>query len=168
MDQQRPRIVVGVDGSPGSRAALAHALRDAARRGASVEVVVAYAPPEYWMPMYGPPAISLDEIRAGLRRQAAEFVREVTDQLEDAPAHEPEVTITAVTDGAAEALIDAAKGADLLVVGSRGRGGFASMVLGSVSLQCVLHAPCPVTVVRPTPSEKATVQATAGAEAAAG
>jgi nucleotide-binding universal stress UspA family protein len=168
MDRQRPRIVVGVDGSPGSRAALVHALRDAARRDASVEVVAAYAPPEYWMPLYGPPAISLDEIRAGIRQNAAEFVQGVTDQLEEVLPHMPTVTITAVTSGAADALVDAAKGADLLVVGSRGHGGFSSLVLGSVSLQCVLHAPCPVTVVRPTVSEEATAPAAVEPEPAVG
>lgn len=162
MDQQQhPRIVVGVDGSPGSRAALGHALRDAARRGASVEVVAAYAPPEFWMPFYGPPAISLDDIRNGIRQRADETVRAVTGQLEGVLPQMPPVTITAVTGGAAEALIHAAEGAELLVVGSRGHGGFSSMLLGSVSLQCALHAPCPVTVVRPTARQKAEAPAAA-------
>jgi nucleotide-binding universal stress UspA family protein len=150
--QQRPRIVVGVDGSLGSRAALDHALRDAARRDASVEVVAAYAPPEYWMPFGGPPAVSLDEIREGIRQDAAETVRAVTGQLEGILPLMPPVTITAVTGGATEALVTAAKGAELLVVGSRGHGGFSS-------LQCVFHAPCPVTVVRPTAQETAQASA---------
>jgi nucleotide-binding universal stress UspA family protein len=159
--QQRPRIVVGVDGSPGSRAALDHALRDAVRRDASVEVVAAFTPPEFWMPLAGPPKISLDDIREGIHRSAAETVRAVTGQLEGVLPQMPPVTITAVTGSAVEALVDAAKGAELLVVGSRGHGGFSSMLLGSVSLQCVLHAPCPVTVVRPTPKEEAETSAAA-------
>lgn len=155
MDQQpHPRIVVGVDGSPGSRAALDHALREAAHRDASVEVVAAATPPEFWLPLAGPPAISLDDVRDGIRRSTAETVREVTGQLEGALPQMPPVTISAVVGSAAEALVDEATGAELLVVGSRGHGGFSSMLLGSVSLQCVLHAPCPVTVVRPAPKAK--------------
>jgi nucleotide-binding universal stress UspA family protein len=150
MDQQRARIVVGLDGSPGSRAALENALRDAARRDAEVEVVAAYAPPEYWAPFYDVSAMSLDDIEDAVRRGATETVREVTEQLGAAIASLPPVTITAVAGGPVDALLPAARGADLLVVGSRGRGGFSSMLLGSVSLQCVLHAPCPVTVIRPT------------------
>lgn len=63
---------------------------------------------------------------------------------------EPDVLVRSiVTEGhAAGALLDAARGADLLVVGSRGHGGFTSALLGSVSMQCVLHAPCPVLVFR--------------------
>ena len=60
-----------------------------------------------------------------------------------------QLAFTAVGGAAAHALIRTAEGADLLVVGRRGRGGFASTVLGSVSMQCVLHAPCAVTVVHP-------------------
>jgi nucleotide-binding universal stress UspA family protein len=159
--QQRPRIVVGVDGSPGSRAALDHALRDAARRDATVEVVSAATPPEYRMPLAGPPAISLDDIREGIRQRATETVREVTGQLGESLPELPPVTITTATGSAAEALVHAARGAELLVVGSRGHGGFSSMLLGSVSMQCALHAPCPVTVVRPTAKEKADAMAAA-------
>jgi nucleotide-binding universal stress UspA family protein len=162
MNQQRTRIVVGVDGSPGSRAALEYALRDAARRDAAVEVVAACAPPEYWMPLSGSPDTSrMDDIREAVRQNTTETVRAVTDQLEDALPQMPPVTITAVTGGPADALLRAANGADLLVVGSRGHGGFSSILLGSVSLQCTLHAPCPVTVVRPIATEKAEAPAVA-------
>jgi nucleotide-binding universal stress UspA family protein len=58
--------------------------------------------------------------------------------------------VRVVAGGAADSLLNAAEGADLLVVGSRGRGAFRSMLLGSVSLACALHSPSPVTVVRPT------------------
>lgn len=162
MDQQRPRIVVGVDGSPGARAALEYALRDAARRDASVEVVAAYAPPEYWAPFYGvEPAISAEDVRERVREDTAETVGAVTGQLAEALPRMPPVTITASAGVAADALLHAAEGAELLVVGSRGHGGFSSMLLGSVSLQCVLHAPCPVTVVRPTAKEAAEAPALA-------
>jgi nucleotide-binding universal stress UspA family protein len=155
MQDERGRIVVGVDGSPGARAALEHALRDAARRGASVEVVAAYAPPEYWVPLYGPPAIPLSEVGERVRQDTAATVREVTEQLKSTLPEMPPVTVTAVAGGAAAALLGVAKDAELLVIGSRGHGGFSSMLLGSVSLSCVLHAPCPVTVVRPTAKAKA-------------
>jgi nucleotide-binding universal stress UspA family protein len=164
MNQQRPRVVVGVDGSPGARAALEYALRDAARRDASVEVVSAYAPPEYWAPLYGVPVVDLKEVREGIRKDADETVRAVTAELEGALPQMPPVTITTSAGSAAEALLKAAQGAELLVVGSRGHGGFSSMLLGSVSLQCVLHATCPVTVVRPT--AKAEAEAPALAEPA--
>jgi nucleotide-binding universal stress UspA family protein len=167
MDQQQhSRIVVGVDGSPGSRTALDHAVREAARRDASVEVVAAATPPEVWLPLAGPPRISLDDVREGIRRRTAETVRGVTGQLEGTLPQLPPVTISAAVGSAAEALIDAATGAELLVVGSRGHGGFSSMLLGSVSLQCVLHAPCPVMVVRPAPEEKRGAAATDAATAA--
>lgn len=154
MNEQRSRIVVGVDSSPGARAALGYALRDAARRNASVEVVSAYAPPEYWAPLYGVPAIPAEDVRKRIREDAGETVRTVTGELEGELGQMPPVTITASAGGAADALLRAAEGAELLVVGSRGHGGFSSMLLGSVSLQCVLHAPCAVTVVRPTAKAK--------------
>jgi nucleotide-binding universal stress UspA family protein len=146
---ERGRVVVGIDGSQGSRAALAYALRDAARRGAAVEAVAAFAPPDYpgidhWTPLYGPIPVPVDQVRGDVRRDAERTVQEVSGEL---PAETP-VTVRVVAGGAADALLDAAEGANLLVVGSRGRGGFRSMVLGSVSLACAMHSTCPVTVVR--------------------
>jgi len=161
MKHEHGRIVVGVDGSEDSRAALMYALHEAARRGdATVEVIASFAPPEYWVPMYGPPAIPFDEIRDGVRSNVERIVHEVTEQVKDAFTQLPPVTVRAVPGGAAQALLHAAEDAELLVVGSRGRGGFASMLLGSVSLTCALHATCPVTVVRGAKQAKTEQQAT--------
>src|SRR5207248_10234626 len=76
--------------------------------------------------------------------------RIVTEALGDRMAADgaPNVEVVARGGGAAHVLVSAAVDSPLLVVGSRGRGGFQRMLLGSVSLTCVLHAPCPVTVVR--------------------
>jgi nucleotide-binding universal stress UspA family protein len=74
--------------------------------------------------------------------------------------------VVVTTEEPARALIDQGAFAGLLVVGSRGRGGFRGLVLGSVSLRRVLHARCPVTVVRPEPVGAATPAMTAGSSAA--
>ena len=144
-----PEIVVGVDGSSGSMAALAHALTDASRRGARVRAVTVFQRPEYWAESYGlpePPTIAELTLRGenGLRSTLAQVRRD----LGPAEAAVP-VDVTAVPGAPARVLVDQAQDADELVVGHRGRGGFAGALLGSVSLQCVLHAPCRVTVVRP-------------------
>ncbi len=144
------RVVVGMDGSPGGRAALEFALHDAGRRGAAVEVVTAFDTAETLAALCGAPVASIGSttvIRDAVQKETTRLVDEVRDA--NGIAHAAAVTVTAVGGGAAEVLTRAAEGADLLVVGSRGRGGFASMVLGSVGLQCVLHAACPVTVVHP-------------------
>jgi nucleotide-binding universal stress UspA family protein len=147
---ERPAVVVGVDGSAESRAALRYAMEEAARRGTGVQVVSVFLPPQYRLDAYGiaaPP--TPDEIRSGLRVIARRMVDEV---VADVPvlAHVP-VELHELEGKPAEVLLGRARGADLLVVGHRGRGGIASALLGSVGLQCVLHAECPVTVVRPTP-----------------
>jgi nucleotide-binding universal stress UspA family protein len=147
------RIVVGMDGSPGGRAALAFALPDAARRGAAIDVVTAFDTDETVAALCGTAAVgpgtSRDEIRDAVRTAAEGVVDEVSAELAGELGQPAPVTVTAVGGGAAQALLSAAEGADLLVVGSRGRGAFASTVLGSVSMQCVLQARCPVTVVHP-------------------
>jgi nucleotide-binding universal stress UspA family protein len=158
MDQHGDRIVIGLDDSGGGRAALRFALLDAARRDATVKVVAAFQPPEYWAVTYGGmpaaprPAIDVEEVRSSVQAAAERIVAEVRADL---PAAGTPVSVVAVPGSAVAVLLDASRGADLLVIGSRGRGGFASMLLGSVSMQCVLHATCPVTVVHPDPEAAA-------------
>jgi nucleotide-binding universal stress UspA family protein len=135
------RIVVGVDGSPTSCQALRWAADQARRTGAVLEVVTCWEfPTSYgWVPPYPP-----DFDPAGDARHS------LTETVEDVLGDDPGIHIElVVTEGhAAPVLVHAAHGAALLVVGSRGHGGFTGMLLGSVSEHCVHHAPCPVTVVR--------------------
>jgi nucleotide-binding universal stress UspA family protein len=137
------RIVVGIDGSEGSLRALSWAGREAGLRGATLEVVAAW---RYPVPVLLFPATpALPEIET-LRSEARDVVERALDKVAD-DVDGVSVALGVVEGFAAEALIDQAKGAALLVVGSRGLGGFRGPLLGSVSQQCVLHAPCPVVVV---------------------
>jgi nucleotide-binding universal stress UspA family protein len=146
VDQEphEPRVVVGIDGSAGGRAALLFALEDAARRGLPVEAVVAYADLDPWMDLYVLGPSVPDRARTAAVERARAFVADV---LPEGPQPLPPVRLRVEQGSAADALVHAAHEGDLLVVGSRGHGGFASMLLGSVSMHCVLHAVCPVTVV---------------------
>lgn len=145
-------VVVGVDDSPGARAALVFAFRDAARRDATLRVVATYVPPDYtqvWLATSRGADLSGDDgSRAEVQAGVEQMVTGVRAELvgESAPRR---VEAVAAAGSPAAALIELSREADLLVVGSRGRGGFTSMALGSVGLHCVLHAHCPVTVVRP-------------------
>lgn len=137
------RIVVGVDGSKEARNALVWAVEEARLRGATLDVVHAYSSPwGYWdAPV---PLVPLPEVD--------DFQRKLLDEEVAAVNTNNDVLIESVllNDLPARALIERGKGADLLVVGSRGKGGFAGLLLGSVSQQVVHHAPCPVVVI-PTP-----------------
>jgi nucleotide-binding universal stress UspA family protein len=141
------RIVVGVDASAGALAALDWACEEAARRGATVQVVTAYAG-------CGESADQLTAMEpwAQAARHDAE---ETLDRALEARRAEVDGGVaieTTVVDGdAAHALLRLAEGADLLVVGSPGHGVFAGLLLGSVSHACVQHAPCPVVVVPAAP-----------------
>jgi len=137
------RIVVGVDGSPCSRAALRWAVQQARLDGASVDAVMAWEYPAMFSPVAGPAA----GYEADIGAEAGKAIAGIVTQEGGAGAGVP-VRPVAAEGQPAQVLLDAASGADLLVVGSRGHGGFASMVIGSVSLQCVLHARCPVLVLR--------------------
>lgn len=136
------RIVVGIDGSDNAKQALRWAATQAGYTGASLDIVAAWEyPVSYgWVAV---PSESYD--LAGYARKAIdEAVAEVFGS--DVPAS----VSSRVSQGhAAEVLVEASKGASLLVVGSRGYGGFADALLGSVSTYCVHHAHGPVTVVRP-------------------
>jgi nucleotide-binding universal stress UspA family protein len=136
------RIVVGVDESPSAALALRWALAEAHLRGAHVDVVHAWHP-SYVMasPVVGRPVAS-----AALEDQA----RAVLDAAVDAEARAltgVSVDRLVVRESAAQAVLDVAQGADLVVLGSRGHGGFARRVLGSVTQHVALHAPCPLVVV---------------------
>ena len=149
------RIVVGVDGSPGAFAALVWALAEAARTGADVEVVSAFPVDDYWHdPLLADPR-RIETLRADTEARARAFVaRAMSDPAVTAVprAAAVEVFFTVAAGEPAEHLVHLARGARLLVVGSRGRGGMRSTLLGSVALHCVVHASCPVLVVRPEPS----------------
>lgn len=141
------RIVVGVDGSEPSKQALRWAIEQAALSGATVEAVGAW---EY-QPNYGWGTVAA--IDAAELADACE--RTVVDAVIDVGGEEPPVRIDSyiVRGHPANELVQQAKGADLLVVGSRGHGGFVGALLGSVSQHCVHHATCPVVIVRDQHSE---------------
>jgi nucleotide-binding universal stress UspA family protein len=150
------RIVVGVDGSAHARQALRFALSEAALRGARVDVVGSWAVPPLAATGVGlVPAFDL------LRTELGDSTREVlAGELADAAdaAAGVEVEQHVAQGDAAGALVEAAAGADLLVVGSRGRGGVTGTVLGSVSRACLHHAPCPVAVVHDAgPTERSRI-----------
>jgi nucleotide-binding universal stress UspA family protein len=145
------KILVGVDGSAGGLRALRWAATEARVRGASLHVVHAWmvplidAIPEPWA--IGTPAVGSED---KVYEHLAAAARSVLDTaLEEARTAEPDLELVGelVESRAAPALLAAARDADLLVVGSRGRGGFKGLLLGSVSAQCVHHAPCPAVVV---------------------
>lgn len=155
-----PRVVVGIDGSPGGRAAAEFAVREARLRGARLVAVTALGLAD--LAHFDPYSVHLHpkmEIVARAEETVATALRDLDTQDLD-------VRVVVTTDEPARALIDQAAFADLLVVGSRGRGGFRGLALSSVSLRCVLHASCPVTVVRAEPVGAAAGAVTAGPRAA--
>ena len=140
-------IVVGVDGSPGAKEALRFALEEAKFRQARLRVVHAWqfgyigvTGIEGFSPLYG---ADLGELRHNAEVLLDATLHDVIPD-ENSVAFERQV----VEGSAATVLVDESRGADLLVVGSRGHGGFAGLLLGSVSQQCSQHAACPVVIVR--------------------
>jgi nucleotide-binding universal stress UspA family protein len=146
-------IVVGIDGSTDAARALEQAALDAARRGATLRVVSVARMPEVWAVPLGmaPPTVS---VRPGeLPSAARERAQAAVDALFAAHpelARQVTVEVVGASGHPATELVEQSRGADMLVLGHRGLGGLASAFLGSVGLNCVLHAHCPVLVVRPT------------------
>ena len=137
-------IVVGVDGSESARDALSWALAEGRLRGDVVRVVCAW----YFSPIaYGAMGFVPPVEDDSFERAAEQAMDETLDALADL-AEGVRVERSIVEGAAAHVLVEAAKEADLLVVGSRGHGDLAGLLLGSVSHQCVLHAQCPVVIVR--------------------
>ena len=140
-------IVVGVDQSAGARQALRFALEEAQLRQAKLRAVHA------WQTGYiGVPGIegSLPAIGPELEefRRAAEIILDATLQEVAAEAGDVEIERRVDQGAPAAILVAESRSADMLVVGSRGHGGFAQLLLGSVSQQCAQHAECPVVIVR--------------------
>lgn len=167
--RRAPAVVVGVDGSRGAQDALRWALEEAGLRKIPLRAVHAWTLGYVGFSFgggaiggYATPSFDLE----GLQHAAEELLAQA---LTDAGADNAQIEVEPqVIQGLpAEVLTDAARPGDLLVVGSRGHGGFADLLLGSVSQQCVHHATCPVVVVRsPTGTDSADEIATAAASSA--
>jgi nucleotide-binding universal stress UspA family protein len=140
-----PGIIVGVDGSVHSRRALEWAIREAAIRRAPLTVLtVQQAVAGYW----GGPVVYPQDL--GLAEHAAKAAKEEADKVLDklgAGERPLSVTVQGVIGLPAEEILNAGQGADMIVVGSRGAGGFRRLLLGSVSSQVTHHACCPVVVI---------------------
>lgn len=138
------RIVVGLDGSESARAALQWAVGQARLVGATIELVTACPFPH----TVGPPGARFpvepaEEVESRWRERQQEIVGDVVHERSDLDF---ESVVRCAH--AAELLLERAEDADLLVVGTRGLGGFRGLLLGSVAQQCVTHSTCPVVVVR--------------------
>ena len=140
MTKGTPPVVVGVDGSPQSEAALQWAARYAAVIGAPVKVVISWQYPA----LYGSVSVA-DEM--DFEGAATKIVEKMAADVQIA-SPELEVTTLVSAGRPAQILVRESEHAALLVVGSQGHGAFAGMLIGSVSLHCVHHAHCPVVVVR--------------------
>lgn len=140
-------VVAGVDFSPGSQLALDFAFEQAAGRGVNLHLVRAWMPPNS---RWNPPGFDPEELTVAERVALDEL-------LSRWQAKHPEVKVTTevVADSPARCLIDATRNAQLVVVGSRGRGGFLGLLLGSVSQQLLHHSHCPVAIVRELPGTAA-------------
>lgn len=144
-------IVVGIDGSPGSLRALRFALEEARRRGAKVRAVEVWHVPAA---IYGggglaPIVPELDEFERGAAARLEQALAAVGGEIGDVEIEQ------VVREGQpAEVLVEEARDAELLVVGSRGLGGFRGLMLGSVGQQCAHHARCPVVIVPKPPDAR--------------
>ena len=148
------RIVVGVDGSKGSLEALAWAVAEAKVRGVRVHAVLAWPPPDFdpapngWIPRTGPSGESAQQL-------AGAALDEVIVLADAAVAGQGvKISCEAPEGPPAQMLVQSAEGAAMVVVGSRGHGGFIGALLGAVSQHVVAHARCPVVVIPDSSAER--------------
>jgi nucleotide-binding universal stress UspA family protein len=140
-----PGIIVGIDGSTHSRRALEWAVNEAAVRRVPLTVLtVNQAVAGYWG---GPVAYPGDQDLTEKARGAAQEETDTVLEKVDEGSRPLSVTVRAVTGLPAEELLSATADADMIVVGSRGAGGFKRLLLGSVSTQVTHHARCPIVVI---------------------
>jgi nucleotide-binding universal stress UspA family protein len=143
MTTREETIVVGVDGSEHGNRAIDWAINEASLRGSRLRLVAAWHIP---LTVYSGPGYVPTVSRESFEELAKETADAAVKRAGDAGVKAESV----VREGqAAEVLVDEASSADMLVVGSRGHGGFAGLLLGSVSAQCAHHALCPLIIVRP-------------------
>jgi nucleotide-binding universal stress UspA family protein len=152
MSADSTKIVVGVDGSPSSRAALRWAVRQAVLTGGTVDAVMAWHVPmvlrtSAWAPIY---VDEMTELEQDARKALGAVI---SDEVEQADGQR--VAARVVNGHPADVLLDAAADADLLVIGSRGHGSVADALLGSVGQYCVHHAHCPVLIMHGEPRRAA-------------
>jgi nucleotide-binding universal stress UspA family protein len=141
-ETERRKIVVGVDGSDTSKAALAWAIRQAALTGAPLEVVISWDYPINYGWMIAVPE-NLD-----FAADAAAELDEIIEETVGIDGGAVDITKKVIHNHPALALMQEAQDAALVVVGSRGHGEFTGMLLGSVSEHLATHAPCPVLILR--------------------
>jgi nucleotide-binding universal stress UspA family protein len=141
-----PVILVGVDGSTESRAALRWAMREAAHRGARVEAMLAYRQEPVVVPAV---PMGLNPYGEMPQRHPARELHDTVQQVRATMLHAPEVTECVVVGDAADQLTEAAKHAALLVIGTRGRGAVREFVSHGVAANCLRQAECPVVVIPP-------------------
>ncbi len=137
------KFVVGVDGSPGSRTALTWAVNQAKESHAEVTVVLAFSFELAWID------VGSDYQGTWMQNATEKAQHELHRIIAETLSEPSSVTVHGlVVEGEpAAVLVEIARHADLLVVGTHGRGGFAGLLLGSVSQRCAEHTPCPVVVV---------------------
>jgi nucleotide-binding universal stress UspA family protein len=141
-----PVIVVGVDGSDQSNAALRWALEESARRGARVEAVLTY----FHEPVFVPATLmGLNPYGERPQRHPAQELHATVELVRAAVPDAPDVTEVVEVGDAADHLIEASRHADLLVIGTRGHGRVAGAMLGGVAMKCLQRAECPVVVIPP-------------------
>lgn len=133
------KVIVGVDGSPSANTATAWAAQEAELRGASLELIHTWNYPNLG---YGGYVAVLEDFE----KDASAILDEIAQKVRD---HHPSLTIISslIQGPTAQSIIERAKEADMVVVGSRGKGGFTGLLLGSVGQQLVHHCPAPVVII---------------------
>lgn len=139
-DTEKDRVVVGVDGSSGSVAALRYGARMADAFDVPLEAVITWAQPRY---------IYLDRDRDSESDHGARALLRTAIEKAFGDAPPKDLTQTVLEGPVAKTLVELSDSCGMLVLGSRGRGGFPGMLLGSATRTCVEHAHCPVVVVHP-------------------